>query len=155
MNERPLPQAGVSKSCLFLLDKGARSPSSPSERGSQPAAHTGTQRPPAKPLAGLNPSILSVSQSRQGAAGWGESWGSDWADRLHGSWTELLLAAPREIDRLITASGLWSDYRCHCCCCCSIYLSDRCGPSPVVMHSKNNTTIPRCVILSLFIPSVW
>lgn len=32
MNERPVTQAGVSKSCLFLLDKGAWSPSSPQNK---------------------------------------------------------------------------------------------------------------------------
>ncbi len=82
------------KNCLFLLYKGAWSPL-PSEQGSQPAAHTETQRPPAKPLANLYSSILSASQSQQGAAGGKELCWIEEVDRLHGSrrsWTELLLA---------------------------------------------------------------
>lgn len=61
---RPVYQNPVYSTCI--KKRGAPVPS---EQGSQPAAHTKTQRPPAKPLARLYPSILSAPQRRQGAAG--------------------------------------------------------------------------------------
>lgn len=54
---------------VYFLCKKERGALFPPERGSQPAAHTEAQRPPAKPLASLYSTILSASQSRQGAAG--------------------------------------------------------------------------------------
>lgn len=57
----------------------------PSEQDSQPAAHTETQRPPAKPLASLYSTILSASQSQQGATGGEELCWIEEVDRLHGS----------------------------------------------------------------------
>lgn len=57
----------------------------PSQQGSQPEAHTETQRPPAKPLASLYSTILSASQSQQGATGGEELCWTEEVDRLHGS----------------------------------------------------------------------
>lgn len=72
-------QASIIKNLFISCVKRSAEPSS------QPAAHTETQRPPAKPLAGLYSTILSASQSRQGAAGGEELCWIEEVDRLHGS----------------------------------------------------------------------
>lgn len=85
----------------------------PSEQGSQPAAHTETQRPPAKPLASLYSSILSASQSQQGAAGGEELCRIEEVDRLHGSGrsqTELLLAPGGAAQRGALQQNRQADY---------------------------------------------
>lgn len=88
----------------------------PSEQGSQPEAHTGTQRPPAKPSASLYSSILWASQSQQGAAAAEElslnrrgqqiTWEQEERDGAvsssQRSWAENSFSW---IDKLITASG--------------------------------------------------
>lgn len=121
MVRRPVYQKPVYflciKECWALL---------PSGQGSRPAAHTKTQRPPAKPLASLYSPILSASQSRQGAAGGGELCWTEEADRLHGSGrsrTESLLAHGGGQQREAAAGSTgWSQRRdvetfsCRCCC---------------------------------------
>lgn len=96
---------------VYFLCKKERGALLPSQRGSQPAAHTETQRPPAKPLAGLYSTILSASQSRQGAAGGEELCWIEEVDRLHGSGRSCLWLTEEpnsgfgRIDRLIMMSS--------------------------------------------------
>lgn len=92
-----------------------------SEKGSQPVTHTGTQRLPAKLLGSFYTSILSTSQSRQGAAGGREARWIKEVDRLHACRRKLLLLVCREVEterlqqngQADYSVGMWSHFSCH------------------------------------------